>query len=109
YTQLPAIFDLGYPANPSPPFHFGPQWACSSRIIGQDRQQNEAGPPPLTIDCDFGRGASGGPWIADYQQSRGWGYVVSNNSYGRQGEYEHYHGPALGTAAQSLFNAVTSK
>lgn len=46
--------------------------------------------------CGFGSGASGGPWLADYDNSRGSGYVQSVTSFG----------PASQTATSPLYGPL---
>jgi V8-like Glu-specific endopeptidase len=101
--RVPGLVDLGYPANPSPPFVFqqGP-YGCGSRVVIRD----QGAPRPLGIDCYFGEGASGGPWIVDYRPKRGWGYVVSVNSYGYPDNRSLYFGPYPGEAVKSVFNSA---
>jgi V8-like Glu-specific endopeptidase len=101
--RLPPVVDLGYPSHPSPPFQFqkGP-YRCGSRVVVRDQGQ----PRPLGLDCYLGQGASGGPWIVDYQPKRGWGYVVSVNSYGYNDTRTYFFGPYPGQAVASLFNAA---
>lgn len=102
-NQLPALVDLGYPANPSPPFEFqkGP-YGCGSRIVGRDQGE----PRPMAIDCYFGEGASGGPWIIDFRPKRGWGYISSVNSYGYPANRSLYFGPYPGEAVKNVWNAA---
>jgi V8-like Glu-specific endopeptidase len=101
--RVPKLVDFGYPAEPTPPFEFqqGP-YHCGSRVVG--RMEGE--PRPLAIDCYFGRGASGGPWIVDYRPKRGWGYVTSVNSFGFLDDRRYYYGPYPGEAVKNVFNSV---
>lgn len=46
--------------------------------------------------CGFGSGASGGPWLADYNNARGAGYVQSVTSFG----------PATQTATSPLYGPL---
>jgi hypothetical protein len=108
-AKVPKLVDLGYPANPTPPFEFkkGP-YGCGSRVVIRDPMSD---PRPLGIDCYFGEGASGGPWIIDYRPKRGWGYIVSVNSYGYISgprARTHYFGPYPGTAVKNVFQSATS-
>jgi V8-like Glu-specific endopeptidase len=103
--NIPVLADLGYPANPQPPFFFGRPYVCGSKVVTRDKGQ----PAPLGIDCYFGEGASGGPWIVDYRRARGWGYVVSVNSYGYTNTRKYYYGPYPGDAVKGVYDAVKSK
>jgi V8-like Glu-specific endopeptidase len=59
--------------------------------------------PGSQIDCGFGSGASGGPWLRDYQ-STGLGTAVSE-TMGISGATANY-GPPFDNAVRDLFNTV---
>lgn len=68
----------------------------------------------MVMNCDMGRGASGGPFLEDLQLSRGWGYIVGSNSH-RDGDangnftsinlYSSYHGDG----AINIYNNVSNR
>ncbi|GAB3832061.1 trypsin-like serine peptidase [Dactylosporangium cerinum] len=58
------------------------------------------------IECDMGHGSSGGPWIYDMPASRGWGYIVGNQSYQTSSSSPRERGPRLGRAAINAHGAV---
>ncbi len=71
------IHSFGYPQNAVPDrpemdgqrlyYCTGTTWAVSSLQLG--------------FNCDMFHGASGGPWLDDLQTARGWGYIISVNSW----------------------------
>ncbi|MBH1936042.1 peptidase [Streptomyces sp. AV19] len=57
-----------------------------------------------SVPCDMGGGASGGPWLADFDAKAGTGTLVSVNSHGDGPERSTtMSGPALGAAARQVF------
>ncbi len=62
-------------------------------------------PDQMGIHCDQGHGASGGPWLADLQLDRGWGYLVGNVSYHVLDSSDEELSPYLGDAAVNVYNA----
>lgn len=61
---------FGYPSNKSNPSGRYTMWACWGGTRGDGKQVTIKG-------CDFGRGSSGGPWLAHYDNDSGQGYVRS--------------------------------
>ncbi|MFF7411861.1 trypsin-like serine peptidase [Streptomyces lydicus] len=56
------------------------------------------------IPCDMGGGASGGPWLTDFDATTGKGVLVSVNSHGDGPESgTHMYGPVLGSAAKAVY------
>ncbi|MFD8542890.1 trypsin-like serine peptidase [Streptomyces sp. NPDC059649] len=56
------------------------------------------------VPCDLGGGASGGPWLADFDRATGKGVLVSVNSHGDGLEHStHMYGPVLGATAKSAY------
>ena len=73
----PAVTVIGYPAMGR--FDGRTQRLCSSSAA--DRIPDTpyfalAGPDQLAIDCQMTRGASGGPWLADFDATTGLGFVI---------------------------------
>ncbi|MEV6670289.1 peptidase [Streptomyces sp. NPDC051162] len=57
----------------------------------------------LRVPCDMTGGASGGPWLADFDAKSGLGTLVSVNSHGDALEHSTaMFGPALGAAARAV-------
>ncbi|WP_062352958.1 trypsin-like serine peptidase [Herbidospora yilanensis] len=86
----------GYPA--IPPSEGEWQYNCATTVIASVFKRLQAGGDCATLAAP---GSSGGPWMYDYQQSRGWGYVTSVNSQGARGQY--VLGPFFGDAARRLW------
>ncbi|MGK5630254.1 trypsin-like serine peptidase [Streptomyces sp. URMC 123] len=57
------------------------------------------------VPCDLSGGASGGPWLADFDTRTGAGTLVSVNSHGDALENSrHMYGPVLGAAARQVYD-----
>jgi hypothetical protein len=93
------VFDAyGYPA--APPFNPNKEYHCQSPYLGADPLSlTLPGPPTMQIECDFGRGASGGGWlIADGQ------YVNGLTSYAYTSQQQQFlYGPYFGRAVWKLY------
>ena len=74
YVFRATIF--GYPTNTTNPDGRGTIYSCVKTT-----QESEG--KVRTEGCDFGRGASGGPWLYRYNESTGLGYVRSLTSLWR--------------------------
>lgn len=72
-TQVFDVSIFGYPSNKSDPSGRYTMWACWGGTLGDGKQTTVKG-------CDFGRGSSGGPWLARYDNDTGLGYVRSVTS-----------------------------
>lgn len=57
-----------------------------------------------TLNCDFGGGASGGPWLRDYNHTNGLGYAISVTS--QIGAFGINTGPYLDDALWTLYNTA---
>ncbi|UZJ32818.1 trypsin-like serine peptidase [Streptomyces endophytica] len=56
------------------------------------------------VPCDLGGGASGGPWLTDFDRATGKGVLVSVNSHGDGLETgTHMYGPVLGATAEAAY------
>ncbi|MBW8483243.1 trypsin-like serine peptidase [Actinomadura parmotrematis] len=60
----------------------------------------------LEIGCDMGSGSSGGPWIYSMPLSRGWGYLIGDNSHHPSAGIATERSPQLGQAAINVRAAV---
>ncbi|MEN8040629.1 MAG: hypothetical protein ABFR95_03910 [Actinomycetota bacterium] len=58
-------------------------------------------------ECKLTGGSSGGPWLADFDETIGSGTVMSVNSYGYTG-INAMHGPVLNADTTDVYNAAKS-
>ncbi|WP_327726250.1 S1 family peptidase [Streptomyces sp. NBC_00487] len=58
------------------------------------------------VPCDLGGGASGGPWLADFNSYTGKGTVVSVNSHGERDGGTPMYGPTLDKTARAVYDAA---
>ena len=91
---------FGYPAN----LNNGQRmWACwgtsGSRWIGAYHFSSISG-------CDFGGGASGGPWLYQYSNNSGLGYLRTVNSFGPRGSTAYIAGPYFDSRVVDLYNTA---
>ena len=54
---------LGYPTEPTPPYDGSKLWACDTAYDSDFVSDATPGPPRIRAGCEFGVGASGGPWL----------------------------------------------
>lgn len=79
----PAVTVIGYPGLGR--FDGRSQRVCSSNAadrIPDTLYYATAGRDQLAINCQMTRGASGGPWLADYDPATGLGYVIGVTASG---------------------------
>jgi hypothetical protein len=62
---------------------------------------------PSLSGCNFGGGSSGGPWLNDYSNSSGLGYVRSVTSFGPSGN-AYIAGPYFDSRFPALFTAANN-
>ena len=100
---------FGYPGEKS--FDGEILYACRSPVPAWLRDPSEGeGEPTLGVGCDQPGGSSGGPFISGaFREVPGWGWVVSNVSYGWEGVDELTFGPYLGEEAQALWTRAESR
>lgn len=55
---------FGYPNAPDPPCDGEKLWACDTAWASDAASDTYPGRLRLEVDCDFGAGASGGPWLS---------------------------------------------
>lgn len=53
--------------------------------------------------CDFGGGASGGPWLTKYNESTGRGYVRSVSSFGPKKNTNYLAGPRFPSGLKTMY------
>jgi V8-like Glu-specific endopeptidase len=95
------IYSFGYPQDAVPArgdmngeqmfYCTGTTWQVSGTQIG--------------FSCDMFHGASGGPWLDDLQLSRGWGYIISANSW-HSFSTDEWRSPYLGDGAVNVRDLV---
>ena len=100
------IVSYGYPA--AGKFNGSQQYACASPFR---RWDGTALLDPMQISCDMTGGSSGGGWFYDANANNvadAGEALISNNSYGYQGEKNTMYGPYMpaGGQAQGLYNAL---
>lgn len=99
-----SITSFGYPQDAVPArtdmdgnrmfYCTGTTWQVNSNQIG--------------FHCDMFHGASGGPWLDDLQLSRGWGYIVSANSW-HSFTTDEWRSPYLGDGAVNVRDLVRNQ
>jgi V8-like Glu-specific endopeptidase len=92
---------MGYPRLPNPPYDGEHLWACNTAWAA-DFYASSMGPPQMSVGCDFGHGASGGPWLTAQ------GAVASLNSNSQIGVADIEDGPYFDGDAASLLAAAGS-
>ncbi|PHP53706.1 hypothetical protein BW737_000900 [Actinomyces ruminis] len=88
---------FGYPSNKSNPNGRYSMWACWGATRGDSDRDTVTG-------CDFGRGSSGGPWLAWYNNSTGLGYVRSVTSTWLDSSDQNW-GPYFNTDVKKMVDA----
>ena len=96
YVFQATIF--GYPTNKTTPDGRGTIYSCV-------RTTEESEGKVRTEGCDFGKGASGGPWLYRYDEATGLGYVRSVTALWRsQGGVNR--GPYFTEAVKTMLDAT---
>lgn len=91
---------FGYPANLNDGQRMRACWGTSgSRWIGHYHFSSISG-------CDFGGGASGGPWLYQYSNNTGLGYLRTVNSVGPRGSTAYIAGPYFDSRVVNLYNTA---
>ncbi|MGD6979790.1 MULTISPECIES: trypsin-like serine peptidase [Citricoccus] len=91
---------FGYPVN----LDAGERmWTCTGTTV---TQQVETFLFPSISGCDFGPGSSGGPWLAEYDDSTGQGYVRSVTSFGPSNSTAYISGPYFDERVEELYAAA---
>lgn len=95
----PFVTAIAYPVN----FAGGEQQAFCQGTLSRRSLFNR----DQQLNCDLRFGASGGPWLRDYQDSSRLGFAVSNQSYSlnRDGSGPEY-GPYYDSAMTSLYTTA---
>ncbi|MEV0676106.1 hypothetical protein AB0I60_06230 [Actinosynnema sp. NPDC050436] len=109
--DFPNVHTFGFPSDGYRRADFDGRnlWYCqgAARTAGPSDDR-------MVIGCDMGRGSGGGPFIDDLQPTRGWGFIVGNNShrdvdvngnYLNNNLYSAYHGDA----AINVYNDVSRR
>jgi V8-like Glu-specific endopeptidase len=91
---------FGYPVN----LDAGERmWACTGTT---ETQQIDSFLFPSISGCDFGPGSSGGPWLTEYDDSTGRGYVSSVTSFGPSNSTAYISGPYFDERVEELYQAA---
>jgi V8-like Glu-specific endopeptidase len=91
---------FGYPVN----LDAGERmWTCTGTT---GTQQIDSFLFPSISGCDFGPGSSGGPWLAEYDDSTGRGYVRSVTSFGPSTSTAYISGPYFDERVEDLYGAA---
>jgi hypothetical protein len=103
YGQNNSVYNFGYPANVYAPYR-NVDASQLRYCTGNTWSATVSGYSMLAMNCDMGSGASGGPWLYDLKISRGWGYLVSDNSfrYASRSDIPVF-GPYLGSTALVVY------
>lgn len=88
---------FGYPSNKTNPDGRYTMWACWGATRGDGDRDTVTG-------CDFGRGSSGGPWLANYNNGTGLGYVRSVTSTWLDSADQNW-GPYFNTDVKKMVDA----
>ncbi|MFI6388810.1 hypothetical protein [Nonomuraea sp. NPDC050540] len=100
------VYAFGYPEDAAPedrPEMDGQRlWYCTGATWkpGSDSR--------MGFHCDMFHGASGGPVLYDLQFPRGWGYIISANSW-HFFDNDEWRDPYLGDAAVNVYNTVKDR
>ena len=107
-TNLPAVWDFGYPA--AAPYNGQVLRYCHGGTFVDSRTTyNQGGHRPHGLACRLNGGSSGGPWVIGTPQTTGNGYINGENSYSFSGDTTHIYSPYYGTAQGNLFNTVRNR
>jgi hypothetical protein len=93
----PYVWHFGFPLNS--PFNGEDLITCDGNV---GRRYGFFG--DLKLACTMQGGASGGAWLAVFNQN--WGYTVSVNSYHVGNDLTQIYGPYFGDGAKNLYDAV---
>ncbi len=95
----PFVTAIGYPSN----FLGGEtQSYCQTTLTARSFFNSDQ-----ALNCNRGRGASGEPWLRDYNNSNGLGWIVSDNSYSLNADHSApEYGPYYDGDTAALFNAA---
>jgi V8-like Glu-specific endopeptidase len=91
---------FGYPADP--PYN-GQKLAYCRGTVRPDPYQwtTDTG-----LRCAMTAGSSGGPWLSGFNQAAGTGIIASVSSFKYSTNSQILYGPALGSAAEALYQAA---
>jgi V8-like Glu-specific endopeptidase len=95
----PFVTAIGYPSN----FLEGEtQSYCQNTLTRRSIFNSDQ-----TLNCNRGAGASGEPWLRDYNNNNGLGYIVSDNSYSLNTDHSApEYGPYYDGDTAALYNAA---
>ena len=87
---------FGYPANLSSGIIQQSCWGTTNSYTYDSHDFTQA------VGCNFGGGASGGPWLVDYNSSNGLGYIRTVSSFG-PGSPAFIAGPNFDSRTSALY------
>jgi V8-like Glu-specific endopeptidase len=95
----PFVTAIGYPSN----FNGGEQQAsCQVTLRARSTSNTDQ-----ELNCFMGAGASGQPWLRDYSDTTGLGWVVSDNSYSLRADHgPPEYGPYFDADTDALYRAA---
>lgn len=103
-TYVWNIYSFGYPQDAVP----ARTDMNGERLFSCSGTTWQVGSTQIGFHCDMFHGASGGPWLDDLQLSRGWGYIISANSW-HSFSTDEWRSPYLGDAAVSVRDLVKNQ
>lgn len=107
---------FGYPAGPQPngmrPFDGNTLRSCAGTTKKTAAPARGLGQGVQLPDCDFSAGASGGPWLLNYQPSTKLGVLNGVNSLtwqGTEGKYDAISSPAFISLTYGVYKDAESR
>ncbi|GAA4564599.1 hypothetical protein GCM10023193_36690 [Planotetraspora kaengkrachanensis] len=90
-------YGFGFPADP--PYDGEHLLYCAGTVHGDPQRQTQ----DQGLRCDLTAGASGGPWLTDFDPATGRGTLTSVSSFKYSNDQGTMYGPYFSTAARDLF------
>ncbi|GAA1271047.1 hypothetical protein Psi02_51290 [Planotetraspora silvatica] len=90
-------YGFGFPADP--PYDGEHLLYCAGSVHGDPQGQSQ----DQGLRCDLTAGASGGPWLTDFDPATGRGTLTSVSSFKYSNDRGTMYGPYFSTATQDLF------
>ncbi|GAA4581747.1 hypothetical protein GCM10023194_13960 [Planotetraspora phitsanulokensis] len=90
-------YGFGFPADP--PYDGEHLLYCAGAVHGDPQRQTQ----DQGLRCDLTAGASGGPWLTDFDPATGRGTLTSVSSFKYSNDRGTMYGPYFSTATRDLF------